>query len=493
MQIQIGDTGSAGKSLPGGMQLEVLRDNGESLEVKDPSGTTGTIAKADVLVQEAGTSGTAEPAPATPPGAPDPAQEMQNTTTPEAGPAAAKSPEKTTPTAAYSDINTSLNMALFASDNLWQEDASTVAKRIKFPIESETSSQGSYRSYPKADVRVLGARPYSMALYADNKQPHYLSFVFANQGDFEGLGEMEKKSSNQSAKLVRSFTDAVRDDARTLETALTALLGKPERQQYGTTSTTRESVSRWNWKGHAFLLASPKGEYTALRIVSCETADAQGRATKITDNDLRELLKQRVEHRPNGDVVVKEIPMVNQGPKGYCVPATWERYLRYLEIPADMYVLAMTGKTGYGGGTSLAAIRANVQSYTQQYSRKIDIIDPSLDPKMIGKYIERGLPVMWGCFVDAGIEKRITQGSTERKKTTDWAAYTKSLETVKKEMRGKHFSSHDTGHLRMIIGCNAKTGELAISDSWGDWAAERWLTMEEAVATTQGDLTIIKW
>ena len=32
------------------------------------------------------------------------------------------------------------------------------------------------------------------------------------------------------------------------------------------------------------------------------------------------------------NVVVTDIPMVDQGPKGYCVPATWERYLRYLGI-----------------------------------------------------------------------------------------------------------------------------------------------------------------
>ena len=40
--------------------------------------------------------------------------------------------------------------------------------------------------------------------------------------------------------------------------------------------------------------------------------------------------------------------MVNQGPKGYCVPATFERVLRTMGIESDMYLLAMLG------GTSLA-------------------------------------------------------------------------------------------------------------------------------------------
>ncbi|MDD5260220.1 MAG: hypothetical protein PHD76_00055 [Methylacidiphilales bacterium] len=198
--------------------------------------------------------------------------------------------------------------------------------------------------------------------------------MFANKGDYEGFSNLDSQS-NPTSKTIKNFSDAVKMDARTIEAALTGILGEPERKQFGTTSTTRESVLRWNWKGHAFLLASPKGEYTALRIVSCETADARGRATKISDNDLRGILKKRVEHRPNGDVVLQQIPMVDQGPKGYCVPATWERYLRYLEMPADMYVLAMTGDTRMGGGTNLAAIRANIETYIQQYSRKIEVID----------------------------------------------------------------------------------------------------------------------
>ena len=43
----------------------------------------------------------------------------------------------------------------------------------------------------------------------------------------------------------------------------------------------------------------------------------------------------------------------------------------------------------------------------------------------------------------------------------------------------------------MIIGYNEATGELCVSDSWGPQYAERWITMEEANAITQNDLTVI--
>jgi hypothetical protein len=43
----------------------------------------------------------------------------------------------------------------------------------------------------------------------------------------------------------------------------------------------------------------------------------------------------------------------------------------------------------------------------------------------------------------------------------------------------------------MIIGYNRETGEIAISDSWGPEFAERWLTLEEAEAISQGSVTSI--
>ena len=47
----------------------------------------------------------------------------------------------------------------------------------------------------------------------------------------------------------------------------------------------------------------------------------------------------------NGDVLIKNIPMVNQGPRLLC-STTWERYLRYFDMPADMYLLALVGGVG---------------------------------------------------------------------------------------------------------------------------------------------------
>ncbi|MCF7854080.1 MAG: hypothetical protein K9N51_04720, partial [Candidatus Pacebacteria bacterium] len=120
------------------------------------------------------------------------------------------------------ELNETFNLRLWDDTSLWNDEPVIVARRLQWPRESRTSYSESYRLYPSPDFRVLGTRPYSLAMYAENGEIGLSSIVFAN--------------------------------------------------------------------------------------------------------------------------------------KGYCVPATWERYLRYMGIQADMYVLAVAAHTGYGGGTSPRAL-----------------------------------------------------------------------------------------------------------------------------------------
>jgi hypothetical protein len=53
------------------------------------------------------------------------------------------------------------------------------------------------------------------------------------------------------------------------------------------------------------------------------------------------------------------------------------------------------------------------------------------------------------------------------------------------------FADPNNGHVCLLIGCNRETAELTTSDSWGPELTERWITMEEARAFSQGDLGAI--
>jgi hypothetical protein len=218
-------------------------------------------------------------------------------------------------------VNKALGLELFADASLWDDDAKAVADRLAWPQESETTNDASYRLYPKDDYRVLGSRPYSCSFLAEQAKPSSLSLMFANKGDsvsIDSKAAKDKDKAKERDSQIKDFKKAIADDSKSLGEKLTALFGKPVGDRMGQGRTTSEVVRRWDWNGHAFLLAAPKDEYVALRILSVKSADEGGRS-RVTDAELFARAKTRVDRRPNGDVILKDIPMVNQGPKGYCV------------------------------------------------------------------------------------------------------------------------------------------------------------------------------
>jgi len=250
-------------------------------------------------------------------------------------------------------------------------------------------------------------------------------------------------------------------------------------------------VKRWDWNGHSILVAAPRGEYLAVRIVPQDVADG-ARAARLPEAELRTELASRIERRPNGDVVVTQIPMVDQGPKGFCVPATWERALRYMGIPADMYVLAMAGNTGVGGGTSISSIIAGAKELVTRAGRRLDEERGPISVRSVAKSIDKGLPIMWVMHVEEETNRSVSLRSRERQHVSDMKAWNEQLAPIRKDAR-KIKVSRDTGHVCMIIGYNADTNEIAISDSWGPGFAERWITVEEANAISQGSFLIVNF
>lgn len=401
-------------------------------------------------------------------------------------------------TSTWQRLNALLGMPLLQDTNLWDDAAADVAARLHLPLESKTSYQTSYRAYAGPSARLLGARPYSIVLYGDTGGVAQLSLVFANKGDIEGLsvgGDRDSSRADERTrkKALKTYQDKIRADARTIEDTLSAALGKPLSITYGEGARgTTERVLRWNAGVHSILLAAPKDEYVAVRIVPRYVADNEGRGERIADAALRAMLTNRVQRRANGDVIITDIPMVDQGPKGFCVPATWERYLRYVGVPADMYVLAMAGETGAGGGTYLTAMQENVSKLVMRHGRRIVTIQRPPKIRFIREYIDKGVPLMWTIVVPRAFYMSLTARAEERRTVTDWSAWKKRLQasrvnadTLRRDIEG--------AHICMITGYNLATGEIATSDSWGPGFEERWMTEAEADAISANYLLAITW
>ncbi len=224
-------------------------------------------------------------------------------------------------------------------------------------------------------------------------------------------------------------------------------------------------------------------------------------------------LLANITKEPSGDVYLKNVPMVDQGPKGYCAVATAERVFRYYGTPVDQHEMAQVANTGAGGGTNpdamlkaLTALQGRLHVHVRaiskweyaeftrmitDYNREakrnkkpeiniagmhtIDIgaIYGSMDPaslkesktvkkkgdfdkfkREIAEKIDKGIPVMWGVELGLYPEAEIPQ-------------------------------AHG-GHMRLIIGYNNKTNEIIYSDSWGEKHAMKRMPSDNAFPMTTG-------
>jgi hypothetical protein len=367
--------------------------------------------------------------------------------------------------------------------------AKSWAESLQLPVESETKYQSSYRVYIDQGPELLGARPKSISLIASEDHPDQLTIMFANKGDSASTYLRANAAANASLKDITEIKRLIQADYDILKKNISEQLGKPSTQGFGEAGKAREFPLRWDYQGTAFLLTERPGEYCVVRILPSSSADQGGKISRISDSAMRERMKNNVVHRPNGDLIIQNIPMVDQGPKGFCVPATYTRVLLYAGVPADLYLLALLGHTDVGGGTSTIAMENSARALAASYGRSITSVSPSLDLSKLETFFEKGIPLTWAMVVDEKLDHDLSSRLRQRTES-DPESWIKTLAEKRKAARSIK-KNLNNGHVCLLIGLNRKTGELATSDSWGPEFAERWITLEEARALSQGDLGAI--
>ena len=389
------------------------------------------------------------------------------------------------------NINQLAGQPLFGAISLWDSKPEEVAERVKWRRESKTSFSESFRSYPRKEERLFGARPYSVALYGEDEKVTGISIVYSNKGDSYSEGGGSGEEHFIDGKPVPGGMEGVRalmeHDTKVINERISSLLGEPERQKFGE-GEARVNALRWNWAGHALLLSHVEDEYVSLSIQTTEFADNRGKSARVSDASVRERIRGLVETRENGDVVISDIPMVDQGPKGYCVPATAERCMRWLGIPADMYLLAMAGETQAGGGTSVDRLLSNIGRDIKRKGRSFEIESGELKMRDIKKRVDDGIPTIWAMFSTKEFND-ISNERTEERKAANMAQY--AAKTVAASKDAALMKDRNRAHVVIIIGYNEKTDEIAFSDSWGERYKERWITIGEAEQISQNRFYII--
>lgn len=372
--------------------------------------------------------------------------------------------------------------------------AGEIASALALRQESATKFSKSWRLYSSkiAGYQLFGTMPYSVALYADsNGNASSLSAVFANKGDFgSNAGLAEEHFKGGTTSTAKTLAEAMVNDEATISAAVSSVLGEPQIQRFGE-GKSRHTLKRWDWNDHSLLLSSEENEYVSLLIVPVDFAEAGGRTAQLKGDLLKKRLRESIVHDPNGDVFLDQIPMVDQGPKGYCVPATFERAMRTMGIDTDMYLLAMIGQTKAGGGTSVELLLENIRSVVYRKGRRTkDETVKELRIRDVKRYLDDGIPVMWTMKSVDTYNKIANENTAARKTVSDWSAYAKEIATKSEEIT-KQTKPDQAHHICMIVGYNEATGEFAVSDSWGPSYERRWVPIKVANWASQGGLFMI--
>ena len=230
------------------------------------------------------------------------------------------------------------------------------------------------------------------------------------------------------------------------------------------------------------------------------SANAAKGAKKITDNVVRD---------PRGDVFIDNVPMVDQGQKGYCSVATSERVLRYYGVEVDEHEIAQAAGTTAEGGTSTLEMKNSVQSIGRRYKlgtvvtygdfekpvgeRIMSIVKEVANYNKAAKKLKKPeiaddvyithhgnvttySPAAADAAMDPEVLREMKVNGPQKSK------FTKFMKDIHQQVdKGiplfwgltlgiypeADIPQARGGHMRLIIGYNDKKGEILYTDTWG--------------------------
>ena len=227
-------------------------------------------------------------------------------------------------------------------------------------------------------------------------------------------------------------------------------------------------------------------------------------------------LKVRANVRRNaeGDVWIEGVPMVDQGQKGYCACAVTERVLRYYGSDVDEHQIAQMAGSSAQRGTGVEEMIQAVRTLGQKCKLGFrSIVSMSGSVKDIEKEVEKynkAAKSMKAPQIDMRscmrghtimvnqIRDQMRPDVVMKMRVKD-ARYGKFLSGVRSQVdegvpvfwgvtlglfpeRG--LPQTRGGHMRLIIGYNAKTHEILYSDTWGAGHELKRMPEDQAFAIT---------
>lgn len=384
--------------------------------------------------------------------------------------------------------------------------ASDLAELIKtgdfWTQNARTALQGIPCSQPDAEHLRAGSislgelKSGEAIITIKDKKPVALQAMLYNKGD-DGAMEYDDFQENI-------------DDAKKAISALTGVRAKIRKAGKADTAV---KVKTWEWKwenGVMRLEASSTGkkrdfEAEFIRLVAA--ADVKNlNAGGARDTVRKSTLRDNITKEEDGTVWLKNLPMVDQGQKGYCVPATLARVFAYYGMDkVDQHALAAACDSQGSGGTSSRDMETAMEDVCKQFRTRFIVLDDyttnlKSTVESYNKFAKREDKEPLNLYSDvfgtadakvlrmarAGKAPQINKWMKDIKKNID--AGTPVIWMVMLGIYQEEVSLPQSrgGHARLIIGYNLKKKTIIYTDSWGAMHARKTISAADAAAMTTG-------
>lgn len=243
-------------------------------------------------------------------------------------------------------------------------------------------------------------------------------------------------------------------------------------------------------------------EYVRLTLGGGATPAEKSAAKSYGSGSGAARFADNVKRNDEGDVYVANVPMVDQGDKGYCSVASAERVLRYFGQSIDEHELAQIAGTSASGGTSTKAMISAVETIGKKCRLgKREVVGKlgSWDDgaKRLKAYnaaakrmkkpelrLDDYITVQGNAriFNIGDMERAMEPKVLKAMSMKDKSGYGKFVKGIREQTaRGvplfwsvrlgvypePGIPQQFGGHMRLIIGYNAERNEIIYTDSWG--------------------------
>lgn len=372
--------------------------------------------------------------------------------------------------------------------------------------KAETSLQGVHCSLPDAEhIRTSGLQFGELSTgeviitVADDK-PVNLQAMLYNKGD--------------NGSIDADSFDNILGDARSAMDTLTGARGKLRKAGKGDSAVKLKS---WEWKwdnGVIRLEANSSGkkkdfEAEFIRLTMGPDVKSLG-GGGARDTASKSDLRSSITTDEDGTVWLKNVPMVDQGQKGYCVPATLARVFAFYGMDkVDQHALAAVCDSSADGGTTSQGMEQAMRDVCKKFHTKFIVIDDYVTNlksalESYNKFAKRADKEPLGLYDDvfgladpkvlrqarAGKNAQISRWMKDIKKNIDSGTPVIWMVMLGIYQEEIGLPQSRGGHARLIIGYNLKKKTIIYTDSWGAEHARKTIKAEDAIGMTTGRYVI---